>query len=220
MIDPLPALAASFGLAFSGAVMPGPLLSATVKESAARGASAGPLLIAGHVLLELCLVALLLMGASALMASAAFVTAISIAGGAVMLWMAGGMAAGLPKLSLPSLGEGGGPARRGALKLIAAGAAISLSNPYFFVWWASIGMGLLLSSADSGPAAVAAFLAGHALGDALWYSGVSALVAGGRRFLTDLRYRVLVGACAALMAFFGLKFLIEGASRLIGASAV
>ena len=211
------AFAASFGLAFSGAVMPGPLLSAAVKESAARGAAAGPLLIAGHLLLELILVALILLGASSLMAAPAFVATVSLAGGGIMLWMAGGMALGIPKLSLPKRGESGAGPKRGAFQLVASGAAISLSNPYFFVWWASIGMGLLLSSAASGPAAVVAFFLGHALGDALWYSGVSALVAGGRRFLSNFRYRVLVGACAALLGFFGAKFLVEGVSMVLGA---
>ncbi|MBW1797032.1 MAG: lysine transporter LysE, partial [Deltaproteobacteria bacterium] len=46
----------SFTLALSGVLMPGPLLTVTVAESARIGFRAGPLLITGHAVLELLLV--------------------------------------------------------------------------------------------------------------------------------------------------------------------
>jgi threonine/homoserine/homoserine lactone efflux protein len=45
----------SFIIALSGAMMPGPLLTATISESSQRGVFAGPLLIVGHGILELLL---------------------------------------------------------------------------------------------------------------------------------------------------------------------
>ncbi len=45
----------SFIIAFSGAMMPGPLLTATISENSQRGFIAGPLLIAGHGILEIIL---------------------------------------------------------------------------------------------------------------------------------------------------------------------
>ena len=50
----------SFVIALSGALMPGPVLTVTVSESARRGAKAGPLMIFGHGILELALVLALL----------------------------------------------------------------------------------------------------------------------------------------------------------------
>ena len=47
---------ASFGLAFSGAMMPGPLLTVTISESPRKGFITGPLLILGHAVLEVALV--------------------------------------------------------------------------------------------------------------------------------------------------------------------
>jgi len=52
----------SFTVALSGALMPGPLLTVTISETAARGCSAGPLLMVGHSVLELVLVAAILLG--------------------------------------------------------------------------------------------------------------------------------------------------------------
>ena len=46
----------SFTLALSGVLMPGPLLTVTIAESARRGFWAGPLLMTGHSILELLIV--------------------------------------------------------------------------------------------------------------------------------------------------------------------
>ena len=50
---------------------------------------------------------------------------------------------------------------------------------------------------------------GHILGDLAWYSVLSLLVSRGRRFLNDRRYRVLIGVCGGVLAFFGLSFLFR-----------
>ena len=50
----------SFVIALSGALMPGPLLTATIAESSRRGFIAGPLLIGGHAILEMALIGALL----------------------------------------------------------------------------------------------------------------------------------------------------------------
>src|SRR5271157_4108973 len=52
----------SFTVALSGALMPGPLLTVTISESARRGYMAGPLLIVGHSVLELVLVTAICLG--------------------------------------------------------------------------------------------------------------------------------------------------------------
>ncbi len=56
----------SFLIALSGALMPGPLLTYTVAESARRGFWAGPIIMLGHGFLELGLVVLLLLGIGAI----------------------------------------------------------------------------------------------------------------------------------------------------------
>jgi threonine/homoserine/homoserine lactone efflux protein len=212
--------ATSYGLSFSGAIMPGPLFTATVSESAKRGFIAGPLLILGHALLELVLVCALLLGLSELMKANLFVIIVSLVGGVVMLGMAASMALGIPRLTLAKKRDAGDAGiasekpRRGDIVL--AGLVISLSNPYFFIWWATIGVGYLGSCLAFGIPGVIVFYVAHILGDATWYSGISLLIAGGKRWLNDLRYRILVGACAGLIAYFGVSFAIEGIKRIIG----
>ncbi|HRT27943.1 MAG TPA: LysE family transporter, partial [Syntrophales bacterium] len=52
----------SFMIALSGAVMPGPVLTVTISESLRRGFLAGPLIILGHGLLEIALLAVFVLG--------------------------------------------------------------------------------------------------------------------------------------------------------------
>lgn len=70
----------SFLLALSGAMMPGPLLTATIGESASRGPSTGPLLILGHGILEVALLLLLFLGLSPFFQSRWVFIAIALAG--------------------------------------------------------------------------------------------------------------------------------------------
>jgi threonine/homoserine/homoserine lactone efflux protein len=71
--------------------MPGPLLTITIGESVRRGASAGPLIIIGHALLEGGLVLLLLAGLSSFLVMREFVLASFLLGGAILLVMGGAM---------------------------------------------------------------------------------------------------------------------------------
>jgi threonine/homoserine/homoserine lactone efflux protein len=202
--------ASSFVVALSGAVMPGPVFTAVVSESARRGPSAGPLFMGGHAILELALVALIALGLGSFLAARQVFIATSLLGGAIMLVMAISMFVSLPKLRLETADRGKRYAR-----ILLSGAALSLSNPYWTVWWISIGLGWITRSLEFGPAGVAAFYLGHIGGDLAWYSFVSFMVSRGRRFLTDGRYRVLIGACAAALALFGAQFIWAGASSLL-----
>ncbi len=210
MIPALIALfAASFGIALSGALMPGPVFSAVVSESSRRGAVAGPLFMLGHSILEASLVALIVLGAGPFLRRPEVFILVSLAGGVIMLAMALGMFRGLPRLSLDLSGEGKHYGR-----LAWSGAVLSLSNPYWTVWWVTVGLGWIGRGLELGPAGVIAFYLGHIAGDLAWYSFLSLMVAKGRRFLNDKRYRVLIGCCAAALAGFGLWFLWSGGLKL------
>ncbi len=200
----------SFVIALSGALMPGPLLSVTITESSRRGATAGPLMIIGHGILELVVVAALLSGlAPLLLRDDVFVT-ISLVGGVILMWMAFSMFRELPRLYLRLEAEG--EDRR---NLIVAGVVLSAANPYFLLWWASVGFGYIVYSAKFGIAGVAAFFLGHILADFAWYGCVSFGVCKGRHLLTDRGYRRLIGGCALFLAVFSGYFFYSGFDRLI-----
>jgi threonine/homoserine/homoserine lactone efflux protein len=199
---------ASFAVAFSGAMMPGPLLTAAIAESSRRGFIAGPLLIFGHAILEAVLLAALLLGFSSVLGRNDAFIVISLLGGGILLWMAIGMFRSLPGLKL-SFEPSGGTHNR----LILTGIVMSVSNPYWIIWWATLGLGICIQSRQFGLPGVGAFFIGHISADFIWYSAVAYAVGKGRKFLSDRVYRWLVGSLAAAMAAFAVFFIVSGLKK-------
>lgn len=224
--NPAAIFVSSFIIGLSGALMPGPLLAVTIRHTTRQGFVAAPLLVLGHAILEGALLCLLVLGLSEWLKGDAAVTAIALLGAAMLLRMAWGMAKEVGTLRFepggsagtdPGEEPGGGTAlaSRGWLRPVVDGVVTSASNPYWSLWWATIGLGYMVLSRDQGWVGLAAFYAGHILSDAAWYLFVGTAVAAGRGWFTDRVYRGVVGACAAFLAFFALSFGYMGFSRLL-----
>lgn len=201
--------ASSFVIALSGALMPGPLLTAAISESSQRGFIAGPLLIAGHAILELALLIVLLLGLAPFFQQPGVFVATALIGAVILFWMAFGMFRSLPFLHLTWEGDH----KRGN-HLIISGILLSAANPYWSIWWATIGLGYILYSWRFGLWGVAFFFVGHILADLAWYSFIAAAVAGGRHYLTDRLYRGLIAVCAVFLIVFAGYFVYAGFEKL------
>lgn len=212
----------SFLIALSGALMPGPLLAVTVRDTSRQGFLAAPLLVLGHGILEAGLLALILLGLAEWVKGEVATTVIALAGGGMLLWMAGGMAREVRTLRLdvrrretdpePAKRRGSGLAE--LVRPVLSGVVASISNPYWTIWWATIGLGYLVISRKLGAAGIALFFAGHILADAVWYLFIGFAVSAGRSRFTDRAYRWIVGTCALFLFFFALSFGYYGVTRL------
>lgn len=202
----------SFFVALSGALMPGPLLSATLAESGRRGASAGPLMILGHGILEALLVAALFAGLAPWLKSPQAFGAIALAGAVILFNMGRRMITTRSELTLDFEVKESRFARLGP---VASGALMSLANPYWSIWWATIGLGYLLSASEAGLVGVVAFFTGHILADLLWYAAVSFSMARGKQFLSLNAYRGLVGSLGLFLIFFAAYFAYSGTLRFL-----
>jgi threonine/homoserine/homoserine lactone efflux protein len=200
----------SFVVALSGALMPGPLLTTAVAESSRYGPRAGPLLVAGHAVLELALVVSLFLGLAPLLTNITITAGISLVGGIILVWLAFGMFRTLPTFSM----ETAGTSKKGHGRLITSGILVSISNPYWSIWWATIGLAYILQSRKWGMIGVAVFFTGHILADLAWYSMVSFSVGRGRRFFTNVTYRWLMGICALFLSMFAVCFFWAGIKKL------
>jgi threonine/homoserine/homoserine lactone efflux protein len=209
MMSLLTIFVTSFVVAFSGAMMPGPFMSATIAESARRGPWVGPKMILGHALLELALLFALFFGLAPLFTRQLFFVAISLAGGAIMIWMAQGMFRTLRTLEITTSTQTGKP-----MNLFVAGIAMSLANPYWIIWWATVGLGYLVVAQKLGFMGIVFFFAGHILGDLVWYSAISFAVGKGRQFFSNKVYRVLVGVCATFLAVFAVWMIYKGIEKV------
>jgi threonine/homoserine/homoserine lactone efflux protein len=200
----------AFVVGFSGALMPGPLLAFTVSEASRRGPWVGPLAILGHALLEGALVAGVALGLAGVLQREAVAVTVSVVGGGFMVWMGLDMVRLSPRMALD-------PAAAGASRLhpVAAGALVSLANPYWTMWWATIGMSYVLAGLAYGAFGVCVFFLGHILSDLVWYSAVSVASWRGVRVLPPPVYRRVILACGLAMAAFGAAFLGSGAGRML-----
>jgi len=203
----------SWGVGFSGAIMPGPLLTVTISESAKRGARAGPLLMLGHAILEFSLVAALVLGLKKFFQNPVFEITVSIIGGFFLFWMGYGMVRdalrGNISLDL-SVKQ-----KRPVIGPVLAGILVSLSNPYWTIWWATIGLGYITEAWVSGLTGLAFFYTGHILADFTWYGAVSLAMARGRSLMSDRVYRGLIAVCGAFLIGLAVIFVKNGLVKLI-----
>ncbi|HRX17340.1 MAG TPA: LysE family transporter [Spirochaetota bacterium] len=205
----------SFGVAFSGALMPGPLLTVTISESTKRGMSAGPLLVAGHAVLEMALIVALVFGLAPVFKIDLFFISVAFAGGLAMIIMATGMFRSLSTLTVNNVNDINKSDTPASGNLIFKGIIMSLANPYWTIWWATIGIGMIILSKNLGLAGVVTFFLGHILGDLVWYAAVSIAISKGRRLFTDKMYRGIIATCAVYLTGFAVFLIFSGIRKLI-----
>jgi len=206
----------SFVVGFSGALMPGPVATVTIAESARQGFRVGPLITLGHALTEVVMVAALALGLSAVLQQPLIAGAIGLGGGLVLLWMGWGLVSSAWRgaISLRLAASGSGPV--GRLGLVPAGIVTSLVNPYWFLWWATVGASYVVFGLQFGWLGVAAVFVGHILADFSWNCLLSLAVASGRRFMSDRLYRGLLAVCGLFLIVLSVAFVIYGARVLQG----
>ena len=212
MVVELAAIAGqSFVVAFSGALMPGPVLAVTLAGSRRHGFWFGPLVALGHGLVELPVVVLLAMGLLTLLDNVWVIGTIGYLGSAAMVWMAVGM--------FRQTRQAGGEAPQdGPVRLGATGSGIlaTVANPYWYLWWITMGAVLTAGAATAGWLGVAVFFVGHVSADFVCCSVLSLGVAKGRRYLEGRVYKGLLIVCAVILLVMAVRFLLLAIARTTG----
>ena len=202
----------SFTLGLSGILTPGPILTVTVAESARRGFKAGPLIISGHALLELILVLAIILGLGAYLKSSIVMGIIALLGGAMLIWLGVGMLRTAGGLSLRAEKVGTSP--KYTPHPFVLGMVASVSNPYWTLWWATIGLGYLMAAMKLGVGGVIMFFLGHITADFAWYSIVSLGISRGKALLKDKTYQIIIRFCGLFLLGFGVWFLVSAKGYL------
>jgi threonine/homoserine/homoserine lactone efflux protein len=199
----------TFLISFSGAMMPGPMLGVTIEASLKKGWTAGPLIVLGHGILEIILIAIMMLGLKDFFSNPTVAGFIGLFGGAFLLWMGYGMIkSGVNKsVSLESKQAG---KSKGMRNLVLAGALVSLANPYFILWWASAGMELTRQAYALGLIGLSVFFIGHILSDLVWYSAVSTAFSRGKKLISDAVYHKVVLVLGIFIVGFSMYFIGSG----------
>ncbi len=88
-----------------------------------------------------------------------------------------------------------------------AGALTSVANPYFWIWWLSVGSALVLAELRESLVFAMIFMIGHWGADFGWYTLVSTSLDRGRTLLSEENYRRTLGLCGAFLVIFGASYL-------------
>ncbi|MGB8648716.1 MAG: LysE family transporter [Anaerolineae bacterium] len=215
-MSPLLLFFTSWAVGFSGAASPGPVSTFCLTEGARRGFWAGPRITLGHALIELGMVLLLALGLGPILAQPLITACIALFGGGFLLWMGWDLATGAWRrkltLDLDARAEPKGITRLGS---VPAGAVISVLNPYWFLWWATIGASYVITALTFGVVGLLAFYLGHILADLTWNSLLTFIASSGRRVLSPEFYRWLLIAFGLFLIGFSFYFLFTGIGFLV-----
>ncbi|MGE5580530.1 MAG: LysE family transporter [Bacillota bacterium] len=213
-------LTTAFVIGLSGAMAPGSLLVVVVTETVRKGFWAGPAAVAGHAIMEVVMVFLLALGLGQVLSYHAALGVIGLVGGVMLFWFGWGTVKFARTATLDLDKAASGQSKAGAPGLAStavAGMAASVSNPYWILWWATIGAAYVASGMTSnGPLGAATFLTGHLAADMAWYALVSFALSTGARFFNDKVYRGILYVCGAFLFLFGAYFLKTGIQFVAG----
>jgi len=199
----------SFVVGLSGALMPGPLLVATVKETYHRGALAGPLLTLGHGIIESLMVVALAFGLAHFVSSDLVMAVVGSAGGLALIFLGYGMVRDVVQRRI-SLAQAQGNRAATRLGPVLDGIIASVVNPYWITWWLTIGATYVLLSLKHGMIGLPFFYVGHILSDLIWLTFVSVTLAQGKRLIGERFYLGLILVCGLFLWALALWFIYSG----------
>lgn len=195
------------GVSLSGVMMPGPVTAAAIVMGA-RNRWAGALMAIGHGIIEFPLIVLITLGMKEIIESATIKIVIGLAGGTFLIIMAAQMLKGVQDTNKPQT------AISTSTPLL-AGVILSAGNPYFFIWWATVGLALATTATGLGVWAFALFAVVHWLCDLIWLWALSLASFKGSALLGPGRQRIVMLVCAMVVFGFGLLFIYSAVSNII-----
>lgn len=187
----------------SGVMAPGPLFAANVSYGLREGTKAGCKMAIGHTIVELPLVILLGIGVFSLESFPEFRNIISIFGAITLFVFAAIQIRTIfEKKELTLLNLKQGP--------LIAGITLSALNPFFIIWWLTIGFKLIseamLMWAFVGILIVFAL---HIWMDFVWLGTVSFLASKSSKILSNRNYKILMTGLSLMLIYFGITFLLD-----------
>ena len=202
----LPILLSVVVISLSGVMMPGPMFAVTLAKSY-RSPWAGAQISLGHAVIEVPLILLIYFGFAQFFQNTIVQIILGIVGGGMIIWLGIGMFRARAQV----VKEG----KDLSYNAFTAGILTSGLNPFFLLWWATVGSLLIMKFLDFGVTGLILFIVVHWLCDLAWLSLVSVMVykthsLWGRKFQEGLFI-----ACSLLLVGFGGWFLVSGIQLLV-----
>ena len=199
-------LASVIVISFSGVMMPGPMTAVTLAKSY-KSPWAGVWISLGHAVIEVPLILLIYFGFAQFFQNSIVRLVLSVAGSGMIIW-----------LGVSMFRARTGVVRKGKdlpYNAFLAGIFASGFNPFFLLWWATIGSMLIMRILEFGTTGLIVFTIVHWLCDLVWLSLLSNVIYRTHTFWGQRLPEWLFIACSLLLIGFGLWFLISGIQLVI-----
>ncbi len=190
-------------LTASGALAPGPLFFQTISQGAKTGARSGLIFSLAHTLVEFSLIMLLAFGLLAVRNEVFLRNSIGMIGGIVLIAFGSYQIYGvLKKKQLEQKQEV--PSHR----LFFIGLLFTALNPYFIIWWLTVGSNLILLALELAALTGVIFMfLCHVWMDYAWLIAVSHFAKKGVNALGSKWYQAFIGVFGVILIYFGVSFL-------------
>ncbi len=185
-------------ISLSGVMMPGPVLAGTIAKGS-KDRHAGLWIGLGHGIVELPLIALIYFGLGSFFENNGVMMAIGIVGGNMLIFMGQSM--------LKHRQADSGDEKYLPYHPLVVGIITSVSNPYFFLWWATIGVLLVSVASGFGVWMVLVFALLHWACDIFWDWFVSLATHRSKGLWKDNTQAMIFGACGLTLIAFGIFFI-------------
>lgn len=187
----------------SGVMTPGPLFAANVFYGLKGGARTGLKMAYGHTVVELPLVILLGIGVFSIESMPDFRTYIAVIGALGLFAFAGIQLKQILKNKLDIVNE----PKHGPFL---AGIILSGLNPFFIIWWLTIGFKLISDALIiwSFWGILIMFML-HIWMDYVWLSSTALVSSRISKILSNKSFKFLVGGLSVVLIYFGIMFLID-----------
>mgnify|MGYP000005727938 CR=1 FL=1 len=193
-------------ISLSGVMAPGPMTAVTVGKGN-ESPHAGAMVAVGHGIVEFPLMLFIFLGLGELLNLPLVKAAIGFLGGLFLLMM------GWTMLRDAKTARVGGS--HYARSPLVAGILLSAGNPYFLVWWATVGATLILRSVRFGLWGFAIFALCHWSCDLVWCYFLSSLSFKGGQFFGQRLQQVVFATCGVLLLFFSGRFIVDAVGVIL-----
>ena len=199
MYDLLSMLLLGFVIGLTGALAPGPTLVATINASLAGNWTTGLKISLGHIVVETVIFLLIVLGLAAV--AQPYTDRDRRYRGYCPCCFRHHDDSWQPERIARRIAPAGT-----VTNPYMAGLLTSAANPYFWIWWLSVGSAMVIAGLEGGLVLAGVFMIGHWCADTGWYTFVSTGVSRGRTILSDHTYHRVMAACGIFLVLFGLYY--------------
>ena len=193
----------------SGALAPGPLFLATISHGAKTGAKSGLIFSVAHTIVEFSLIMLFAFGLLTVASEKIVILGVGLAGGIVLITFGVIQIRNSFVFKIEALKKKGSSFRH----LFLIGLAFTGLNPYFILWWLTVGAELILISlAFASFAGVIFMYICHVWMDYVWLISVAHLAKKGTNIIGLKVYRIFIAVFGVILIYFGITFILNAIS--------